>query len=691
MLLVGPDGAFHHYPLLKDSLGPNGVLAFHFGQGGGAPMHPAIGSIPLERLLLGLGMGLQGAINYTLMISQMLATYFALAFVGTWRRWFWSDYLIAPLLIGFSPALMTRFSAGHVNFILSYMACPALLFILSSLWRKKRIGTLNFGLLAFGFAQALSYVGYQTLFYSLLLLLPLGIPVVLSSLRDPSRRWELVVFVGCLATATLAFCWCEVRSILDFFSSGELARNVKDTHAVFQYLLPDWTTWSGSVFESTETIPDAVSAALHHEIAFPAFGLLSAFGILYWRNTARKKILLGLLIPALILFIFSFNPPGFAPLLLKLIPGLGAFRVITRFMIPLLTLLGCLVLVVYRSKEKVSPREFILFTGGAILTCVGSLMNSNVSVAFELCSAGLLILGIKKIRVQHLAMGMLVGGSIFGAIERKGDFISYNFDPKVKSEIKDGSKSVLERSEYFIPGTPTNVGMFTGAYSLSFYLNSQKSFSELLGAFTGVNETYRMTADFSSPNAPSFFKALFNSVHEIRMEDQKLVSKRVRDSHPVRIPIKTARMNSSEVAALAQDRTRGMDYILNVLDSPEAPQHLPDNCKSLKYRIERADLEEIRFGLEGNTEGCFAVLPINPSQLIEVTGNTDSGATQSLRTLKSNQTLTGIELKPGIKSVVLRPRIFLNSKQLGAQVILGLFFIGIWATYSRRRRKSAEV
>jgi hypothetical protein len=141
-------------------------------------------------------------------------------------------------------------------------------------------------------------------------------------------------------------------------------------------------------------------------------------------------------------------------------------------MIPFLTLLACLILLVYRSKERVSPVEFLLLTGGIVAACVGSLIHPGLSLMMELGSVFLLLLSFKRQQLRHLAIGLLIGGSVFGAMERKGEFIQYHFDSTVKSEIAGGSHSVLERSEYLIPGTPTNAGLFTGTYSLSFYMHS---------------------------------------------------------------------------------------------------------------------------------------------------------------------------------------------------------------------------
>jgi hypothetical protein len=198
-----------------------------------------------------------------------------------------------------------------------------------------------------------------------------------------------------------------------------------------------------------------------------------------------------------------------------------------------------------------------------------------------------------------------------------------------------------------------------------------------------------MTADFSSANAPSFFKALFNSVHEIRVEDKKLVSRKVRESHPVRIPSRTVRMTPGQVAELAADRGRGMDYILNVLDSDEAPSILPEHCKDLKYGIEKAGLEEIRVAFQGKSDGCYAVFPVNHSKLIETLVDTGEGRLHPVKTLRSHQTLLAIALEPGTRSVVLRPRIILTPKQLGLQMVTGLLCIGAWAVMNRRREETA--
>jgi hypothetical protein len=128
-----------------------------------------------------------------------------------------------------------------------------------------------------------------------------------------------------------------------------------------------------------------------------------------------------------------------------------------------------------------------------------------------------------------------------------------------------------------------------------------------------------------------------------------------------------------------------MDYLLSVLDSKEAPPSIPAHCSGLKPRVEHARIDEILVHLDGPTEGCYAVIPVNYSRLIEASATVESGSTRPLKTIRSHQTLLGIELTPGTKTLSVRPKSLLGRQQIIWQWLIGVFCIGVWWIYSRKQ------
>lgn len=665
-LPLGREGVFRHFPILKESLGSSGIIPFHFGQGGGILLHPAEGFPSLERILHGMGFDLIHSISYSMFWFQALAVHFTLAFIKTWRKLYWSDFVLSSLLIGFSPSLMTRFSLGQIEGIVPFFIIPALAFLASTVRRGVPVGMLDLFLLTFGISQILSSGSFQSLLVSLLVALPLLFGAVGHSGGKARKEYPWLLWGLFLPLTALTFSWTELKSLLETLAHGEIQMNASGAPVG----LP-------GLFQSLDFVSSLNPSGLKPEVGLPCFGLLAFFGILYSKGKRYRRILALVLVPSLLLL----------PLTLL---GMPWSRPLAGFTIPFLTLLACLVLLRYRSKEKVSPREFLIVGAGIILGCCGSWIHPGVSVALEFLGIGFLLLRTKRRWAFHAALGILVGSSLFGALERKTEYLRYQLNPNSKDKINQGSTSILERSEYLIPGSPVNAGMFTGTYGLSFSLKAQKSFLELLAAFTGSDESQRITADFSSPNSPSFFKALLNSVHEIKLEEEKLVSRKVRDSHPIRIPFQTAHYSSADVVKAAQSRETGMHYILNVLDSPEAPASLPAHCKTLKANIEKATIDEIRVSFQGNTDGCYAVFPINYSNWIEARAGSASGSFLPLKTLRSHQTLLAVALRGEARTIILQPKIVLTRVQLTTQLMLGLLFIILWGFYRKKRGPGAS-
>ena len=676
-LLVSDDAVSHHFPTVSRIFSQDPLLPFEFGTGGGIALYPVTGILHPEYLLYRLGLDLFTAINFSMILIQSLATWHLIRFIGAWRRLIPTDWMFSVLLMGFAPVLIMRFRAGHVNFILSSLIVPLGIHFASIARKNLRLGFSELLISTYSLSLIFGYLPHQGIYYSILGLAPLLLFMLFYRRPWKESIRSMIPIIG-IALVAMAWAFLELKSLFGFYASGEISRKIQDQMAIFSYLPPNLQLWQTTLFYGLDTISPEIPMWQHHELTYPFLSLFFALTVALFRSRLGLKILGFTMAPAIVLFFVSINTSGLTELMITLLPGFGSFRVIQRFMIPFVLLMSCLLILFARPKGNDRRSRFFmmavaLITAGALALKYGF----RFSILIEMALAVFFFMTLRFPRWRPLALAFLIGFSFHASVERKPEYTARPSDKSPFKRIEGWSGNPLERVEFDASiGTSPNVGLTFSIPSLSFYSNPSGRFTSLISQFSHHDETYGMFFRFRKDRTPLFFNRLYNVTASVSRIDSRLVTTPDAPSHPVRFPTRIHSVPSSAIEPISKSETTMDDYILNTLDASLPESTIPEHCAHIVAKPVETSYRRISYSLEGTTQGCFAVIPLNYSTLYEVTG-TRSGDPQELQleTFVSHKTLLGIRLGENTRSFTISPVGTLSAHSLRLEKWLGLALV----------------
>jgi hypothetical protein len=676
-LLLSEDGVAHHFPTISQIFAHDPLLPFHFGVGGGIALYPVTGILHPEYLLHQLGVNLFTAINWTMILIQSLATWHLLRFISVWRRIRITDWVFSILLLGFAPVLIMRFRAGHVNFILTSLMVP-LAFYLGSVARKQfKPGFTSLLITTYSISLLFGYLAHQAIYYTALCMMPMLLYMVLSGRSFRKSVPSLLPVIAMIGIA-MVFSFLELRSQIGFYASNEISRSIQDRLALFSYLPPNLDRWKASLFYGLNTISTDHPAWQHHELSYPMLTLLIGFIAVLFQSKLGRKVLGLTLIPAMTLFAVSMNISGITEWVITLLPGFGSFRVVQRFMIPVILMMTCLMILFNRPKAGYFKRNPWIWS--LVLITIGTILHQHWnqhSILIEMLAVVGFLLSIKIPKLRFLTLAFVAGISFSASLERKPEFAT-RIDPSNPLNQMEGlSENPLDRAEFNQKiRTPTNVGLIYNVSTMSFYSNPFRTFTSLVGDFTHRDETYGMFFNFQSDHTPPLLKSLYNISSRIESVGTRLVAVPDQPSHTIRFPTRIHQSTPLEVRWISENPKRIEDYLLNTLDADLSDQSIPGSCAKIIAKPVKTSLDEITYSIAGNTSGCHAVLPLNYSGLYQVTGiRSDSNEEQKLETFTTHRTLLGVRLPEGLRQINIRPVSVLNSTSIAIEKSLGLLLV----------------
>jgi hypothetical protein len=676
-LLLSEDGAAHHFPTISQIFAHDPLLPFHFGVGGGIALFPVTGILHPEYLLHRLGLDLFTAINWTMILIQSLATWHLIGFISLWRRIRTMDWIFAILMMGFAPVVIMRFRAGHVNFILSSLIIPLGLYLGSIARKRIKPGFSSLLITTYSISLLFGFLAHQGIYYSLLCITPMLLFLIFSR-RSLKVSLSSLVPVVAMSGIALVFSFMELRSQISFYASNEISRSIQDQLALFSYLAPSLDRWKASLFYGLNTISTDHPAWQHHELSYPFATLLIGFVVTLFRSVLGRKVLALTLIPAITLFAVSMNTSGITEWMITLLPGFGSFRVIQRFMIPVVLMMTCLLLLFNRPQPRFRKQAHWLAL--LILITIGATTHhywNQHTILIEMLAVIGLMMSIKIPALRILSLAFLAGISFSASLERKPEFATPILPTHPYFKIEGLSQNPLERTEFQKQvRTPTNAGLIFNIQTVSFYSNPSRTFTSLVGDFTHRDETYGMYFNFQSEHTPPLLKSLYNISTRIEQADSRLISIPDQSSHSIRFPTRIHQSTPLEIRWISENPKRTEDYLLNTLDADVSDESIPKSCAGINAKPLRTSLDEITYTLEGPTKDCYAVLPLNHSGLYEVTGiHGFSTSEQKLETLATHRTLLGVRLPEGLRQLSIRPVNLLNSTSIAIEKTLGIILV----------------
>jgi hypothetical protein len=388
------DGYFLWFPIVSEYL--KGDVAYHGSEVifDGQNLASIYGELPFWKLFRIMGLSIESFLNLT--HGTFVILFFILSLNIVWgikkSKQFW-DIVIVFTFCLFSPVIVNRISAGHLNLLFGVLP----FFVFTSLIFKKTIPYLVF--CTFCLWCAWSTQAFQILAYHIFYL-PLLIYLFLLFESNRVKYFSLSVLIFVIAFSLNFF------NFLEMFSHAVNPDNVRNMDFNYVYSYVTSTLHDSVQFFLSGNYPETFShnKDFYHEISYP----IGSFIIILLSPGKESRLNWTLFLSMVFLFLFCMNIPGLN--LLSELPIIKPFRVPQRaFMV-----LGLFIPIwCYAINEPIFKRKdlflFILFL---ILAQFVHYFEIIVVVFF------LILFFYKKYQNKNLALLFAFAGLYTGTYEK---------------------------------------------------------------------------------------------------------------------------------------------------------------------------------------------------------------------------------------------------------------------------------
>jgi hypothetical protein len=391
--LYGQDGYGLWYPIISEYL--KGSEFYHRSDivFGGQNLAGIYGELPFWKIFRLLNLKIESFLNLTHVFFVMLFFSLTLSIVkGLKKTLDIHDILILFLFSFFSPVIMNRVMAGHLNLLFGVLPFFSLVSIIFN--KSKQNIFLNIVC----FWCALSTQAFQILAYHLFYL-PL-LFIILKKYENDKKRY----FITVTSIFFIAFA-LNFPNFLEMLNHAFDSNNYRtlDKNMVYTYTVSSLMDLPQFIISSLYPSSLIRSVGFYHEISYPTGGFL----VLFFANKIDKqeKILISGFF--LVMFLFCMNVAGIN--LLSDLPVIKAFRVPQRVFMIFSLFIPIWVYGLLAEKNHMTKKENLIF-----LVCL--LLSPFIPYSDLLCLSILILFWGSRLRprnnwVLYISFfGLLSGG-----------------------------------------------------------------------------------------------------------------------------------------------------------------------------------------------------------------------------------------------------------------------------------------
>lgn len=322
---------------------------------GGWKASDTIGPFPLYAMLARLGFTPTAVANLTFFVVQaclaFLGTRIASDLVAIWnpeaRRLGWAGRAAGAWLCAFAPFLGWRIGSGHTNLLVGLLPFPAVLALLAAAAAETPSLTLIAVSLVSLFLGLL-FTGQQIILYGAVF----GGPVLLGLWIGAGRKLRHLKLPALVMSAAVFLALPDLWGMLEHARSGDASRGLGRESVTYAYARPAPADWLRSIPWTRRSTAD--DRQEQNELNVPVGPLILLLVLLPWRR--GRFVLGGLAAGTIALLLFSLEVQPFARLLLALIPPLNDFRVPSRSLLPIVSVVPTLAVASLACDSSARPR-----------------------------------------------------------------------------------------------------------------------------------------------------------------------------------------------------------------------------------------------------------------------------------------------------------------------------------------------
>jgi hypothetical protein len=314
---------------------------------GGVILHGVYGTPPFVVWGAKLGLAPHSAYNFMALATQTLMAYLATRATLSLQVLFqdqqkrltlgtsppievMAHWTALPAVFAFLPTLGWRYAQGHMALLwglLALLSATALLLAVRA--RQATVVLMLLAILAL--LHAFQSHGYQIVLYSLVF----GTPLLagLLALRAPDGRcrwWFEAAYVVVPMVLALGLSIPQLAVMIGTLRSSDSLRSAGDMEG-YKFLVTTARDWAASIVWTPRWVDGSSPERYAHEVHYALGPCLALLAVVPWK---RARVLgFGMLWAVLGAVLFSADVSPVSTLLLH-IPGLGAFRVAGRAILP---------------------------------------------------------------------------------------------------------------------------------------------------------------------------------------------------------------------------------------------------------------------------------------------------------------------------------------------------------------------
>lgn len=551
--LMGHDGIAQIWPFLSVLVEQGGdwhQAVYRTQVLGGTKIHDVFGSLPVFRLLSGLGVSTLNCMNLGVLFIQFC---FAFAGIKAVTSFAPRDKIPWPLditvktalvwLLAFSPLLAWRLGMGHLNLVLGLLVVLTVFSL--SLWYCQGAVSITFAAVAlWALVNSIPSFGQQIIVYAAVFGLPLiaavFIPDRKTGFKGPaaSRLWVAPGLGAGFFVIGLCLTMPMFAGMISNATGDDATRALNKASVIYSYTVATARDWLGSVFWHELIDPKRAQNFLH-ETNYP-WGPLLLTVLLFIR---RKSwwIVGGLVLGTLLSVGFASKVPPFSELLPAWVPLLKSFRVPARAIIPvqavwLLLSLGLIWQLSGRSgweKAGVEKRHLAILAALPVAAGLFYYFPPLLREILAWCLTGLLVFRPATGRtfrpLVFVALIFILAALNLQAFrDRIPEFVDL---PKVSDLYQKLGRMVIQhqpemdfplnRVSIQVPGVQANAGITTGLATAGGYGFPPRRFSQMYQVLdTGSYNPLWMAFDVR-PGMPAFpaLQQLYNIRGQVRISE----------------------------------------------------------------------------------------------------------------------------------------------------------------------------
>ena len=500
------DGTVQWVPYLRSSLAAGADWTDHlyrFGVIGGSAMHDAAGTLPLVQVCAALGLRATTTANVLTVFLQVSLGFSGALVVrglaGAWRAEPALPGTLARIVViwacAFAPWLGWRLAYGHENLVLGLLPLAACAGLIAQA-RRQPPSWVALVFATWCVWNGLSGLGAQLVVDGVVFGGPIVLALALEGRATP--RWSRVqLAIACALVAGVLITLPRLAGMIAHVTSDDFARSGSLTYSLGAARWRDWLTslpWTTSLAS-----PGALPL---HEANVPVGPLLLLLAL--WPAAASRRLLWTLGGCAVLAILFASDVPPVSWLLLHVVPPLGAFRVPSRALLPVLALATPIALAAWHARAPSAGSRQLEALG--LLAAVGVVAGGRFvpGGVREVVAVALAITAVALVRWRpELARRARVGAWL-GVLAALGvGAFDERFPRQIPHErIEDGPRALhdqlvaaapelaspLVRIELLDPPRPYDMstGFAAGVSTLDGAWYPTRRFLDLLGALAGT-------------------------------------------------------------------------------------------------------------------------------------------------------------------------------------------------------------